>query len=77
MPIYEYICTSCGEDFEIMVAMSERDACAVCPACGGRDVAQRFAAIAGKPRSKVNPGTFVRPGGGQKPYYRPGGPQKS
>jgi putative FmdB family regulatory protein len=33
MPIYEYLCKSCGSEFETLVRASETPACA-CGSCG-------------------------------------------
>jgi len=64
MPLYEYRCTACGETFEIIASLAERDEKAVCPACGGHDTARIFSSItlAGK-RTSINPQNFVRPHG--------------
>lgn len=34
MPVYEFRCLECDEDFEIECHMDERDEKAVCPHCG-------------------------------------------
>lgn len=34
MPIYEYRCSKCGTDFELMRRMSEINEPALCPQCG-------------------------------------------
>ena len=34
MPIYEYRCTECGADFELMRPMSKANEPAACPKCG-------------------------------------------
>ena len=64
MPLYEYRCTACGETFEIIAGLAERDEKAVCPACGDHDTARVFSSItlAGK-RTSINPQNFVRPHG--------------
>jgi putative FmdB family regulatory protein len=71
MPLYEYKCTRCGETFEIIAGLAERDEKAVCPACGGREAARVFSPItlAGR-RTSVNPENFLRPDG---PVARPRG----
>lgn len=33
MPLYEYICESCGDQFEKMVRLSEQDLRPQCPTC--------------------------------------------
>ena len=64
MPLYEYRCTACGETFEIIASLAERDEKAVCPTCGGHDTVRVFSPItlAGK-RTSINPHNFVRPHG--------------
>jgi putative FmdB family regulatory protein len=71
MPIYEYQCAKCGERFEIVSSLSERDEKAVCPACGGREVSQVFGGFrVGISRTRFNPGVFERKKG-QAPKYKP------
>jgi len=69
MPLYEYRCTACGETFEIIASLAERDKKAVCPACGDRRPTRVFSPItlAGS-RTSINPQNFVRPHG---PVTRP------
>jgi len=64
MPLYDYKCTACGETFEILSSLAERDEKAVCPACGGHHTARLFSSItlAGR-RASINPENFVRPHG--------------
>jgi putative FmdB family regulatory protein len=71
VPIYEFQCASCGERFEILCGLSEREEKSVCPACGGRDVAQVLGGFqVGISRTRLNPGVFERKQG-QKPQYKP------
>ncbi len=74
MPVYEFRCGDCGEIFEILSSLAEREAKAVCPRCGGREVASVFSSVSlGGSRTSLNPGTFVRPARpGAKPYHQPG-----
>jgi putative FmdB family regulatory protein len=69
MPLYEYRCTACGETFEILASLAERDEKAVCPACGSHDTARLFSplTLAGR-RTSISPQNFVRPHG---PVTRP------
>ena len=61
MPVYEYQCVKCGEAFDIMASLSERDAKAVCPSCGSRDVTRKFGVFTkGGSLISVNPWTFVK-----------------
>jgi putative FmdB family regulatory protein len=62
MPVYEFRCGACGETFEIISSLADREAKAVCPACGDRDVKPVFSSVSlGGSRTSVNPGVFVRP----------------
>jgi putative FmdB family regulatory protein len=71
VPIYEFQCASCGERFEILCSHSVRDEKAVCPSCGGRDVAQVLGGFqVGISRTRMNPGVFERKKG-QRPEYKP------
>ena len=36
MPIYEYHCKKCGEDFELMRPVAKMTSTAKCPSCGAR-----------------------------------------
>lgn len=36
MPIYEYRCSQCGTEFELMLPLAQRDSPTPCPRCGGR-----------------------------------------
>lgn len=34
MPLYEYTCPKCNQEFELIRTLSERDEPAACPECG-------------------------------------------
>jgi putative FmdB family regulatory protein len=71
MPLYEFRCAACGEHFEILSTLAERDEKAVCPSCGGRDVSQVLGGFTvGIARTRLNPGVFERTKG-QAPKYKP------
>ena len=36
MPIYEYHCKSCGNDFELMRSVNKMTTTSKCPSCGAR-----------------------------------------
>jgi putative FmdB family regulatory protein len=38
MPIYEYQCLSCGNNFQILVMERDREDSPVCPLCKGADI---------------------------------------
>jgi len=46
MPLYEYSCKDCGQEFEKMVRFSEADAHPVCPTCGGLQTRKKLSTIA-------------------------------
>ncbi len=50
MPVYEFKCTDCGEDFEVDCHIEEREEKAVCPKCGGRSVESVLSASFISPR---------------------------
>lgn len=71
MAIYEFQCAKCGERFEIISSLADREKQAVCPACGGRDVTPVFGGFrVGISRTRLNPGTFERKKG-KAPHYKP------
>jgi putative FmdB family regulatory protein len=42
MPIYEYVCEACKNEFDLMRPMSEADSPAACEACGGRKLKRKL-----------------------------------
>ena len=44
MPIFEYACTSCGKEFELLVRNSSRPP--ECPGCSGTDLRKKLSAFA-------------------------------
>ncbi|MBM4425130.1 MAG: zinc ribbon domain-containing protein [Chloroflexi bacterium] len=46
MPIYEYECADCGEEFEKLVKLSEAAAKPECPNCGGKHTQKRLSTFA-------------------------------
>ena len=44
MPIFEYECTSCGKEFELLVRNSS--VAPECPGCSGRDLRKKLSAFA-------------------------------
>jgi putative FmdB family regulatory protein len=48
MPIYEYSCRICGEEFEMFRAINSDDKQVQCPSCGGKDAKRKISAFIGK-----------------------------
>ena len=46
MPIYEYRCTHCGQDFEELVSSSTPDEEVECPSCDQAGAERKFSAFA-------------------------------
>ena len=46
MPIYEYHCATCGDDFEMFVKSAEVGDHIACPSCSGEEVTKQFSAFA-------------------------------
>lgn len=63
MPVYEYKCGGCGEQFEITSSFSDRDEKAVCPVCGSRDVSAVFGGFSLGGYRTAQPGQLRAPEG--------------
>lgn len=46
MPLYEYRCENCGEEFEKLVRVSEADLTQPCPNCGASRTYKKITAAA-------------------------------
>lgn len=46
MPLYEYHCSHCDQDFEKMVRFSEADQTPECPYCQGQETHKRVSSFA-------------------------------
>jgi len=53
VPIYEYACSKCGEQFEELLRSFRDEQSLVCPRCGGKQLARRLSVFA--PRGKPSP----------------------
>ncbi|GAB6183027.1 FmdB family zinc ribbon protein [Thermodesulfovibrio hydrogeniphilus] len=53
MPIYEYVCKNCGENFEVLVFGNKT---VTCPKCNSTDISKKFSAFAMKGVQKGNSG---------------------
>jgi putative FmdB family regulatory protein len=45
MPFYDFTCLDCGNRFEMMRPMSQRDDGVTCPACGGKEARRELPRI--------------------------------
>ena len=45
MPIYEYHCATCDEEFEVLMVNAETSEGIACPACSEKDVVKKFSAF--------------------------------
>ena len=48
MPIYEYSCPGCGEEFENFRAISASDEDVSCPKCGKKNPKRKLSSFIGK-----------------------------
>jgi putative FmdB family regulatory protein len=48
MPVYEYLCVTCGNAFEHFVRSFASAEPAICPKCGGAQVNKQFSTFATK-----------------------------
>ena len=46
MPLYEYHCSSCQEEFEQIVSFSKADLMPACPFCGNKDTHKKISIAA-------------------------------
>jgi putative FmdB family regulatory protein len=46
MPLYEYLCKECGEEFEKMVRFSEANNSPACPSCQSQDTHKKISTFA-------------------------------
>ena len=46
MPLYEYVCSDCGQPFEKMMRFSEQDQQPACPTCGGQNTRKQISLFA-------------------------------
>ena len=51
MPIYEYSCSGCGEEFEAFRAISANDVDVSCPKCGRKNPKRKLSSFISKSSS--------------------------
>jgi len=68
MPLYEYQCNECGEEFEKIVRFSEAAQNPACPSCQGQDTRKKISTIASRGNSlsgaNVSPSSICGSRGG-------------
>jgi putative FmdB family regulatory protein len=57
MPIYEYVCKSCKQEFEIIRPMSQKDAPLECEKCGSKKVKRKLSVFSARNESGSVAGT--------------------
>ena len=55
MPLYEYRCSDCGNEFEMMMRFSEADRRPECPACESLKTQKKLSAVASFGQRPRNP----------------------
>jgi putative FmdB family regulatory protein len=63
MPIYEYVCQNCKEEFEAIRPISQKDAAIVCEKCGSEDVKRQLAVFYAHSGGSASPATSGGGGG--------------
>jgi putative FmdB family regulatory protein len=52
MPLYEYICQDCGQQFEKVVRLSELAVAPTCPVCGSSETQKQLSLFAARGASE-------------------------
>ncbi len=63
MPIYEYVCDNCGQEFEVLVRGQEKPAC---PSCGQSRLTKNLSVPAAHSTSPAEPACPARDSCGAK-----------
>ena len=66
MPLYEFNCSKCDKDFELLVRSSNWEGTAACPHCGSKKLAKKLSVFASSVASSSSaaPACGMKPGGG-------------
>jgi len=62
MPIYEYQCNDCGDEFEKMIRFSEAEHAQACPACQSQNTRKKISVFAS--HGSAAGGAAISSGGG-------------
>ena len=71
MPIYEYTCNSCGQEFEHLMRADEKPKC---PSCGREKLTRSFSVAAAHTSSSSDPACPAREAGACDAHHCSGGP---
>jgi len=63
MPLYEYLCSDCGQPFEKMMRFSEQDQKPVCPTCGGQNTRKQISLFSSNTGGQSSSGNCSAPAG--------------
>jgi putative FmdB family regulatory protein len=63
MPLYEFICSQCDNNFELLVRSSNWEGAAACPHCGSKELKKKLSVFA----ASVAPSTSAAPTCGMNP----------
>lgn len=58
MPIFEFVCTECGQSFEDLVRSASSVEEVICPACGGDQVKKQLSTFATRVAGKSSVHSF-------------------
>lgn len=53
MPLYEYVCEECGQEFEQLVRLGNADSAIACPTCSSIKVRKKLSTFATKARGEA------------------------
>jgi putative FmdB family regulatory protein len=53
MPIYEYLCKDCGQEFEVLRSMKEADSPMACKKCNGSHTTRMISTFVAKSGERV------------------------
>jgi len=64
MPIYEYVCGKCKENFALLQKMDSSEKDTTCPKCGSKDVRKKFSLFSCSLKGNAEPSSAPSFSGG-------------
>ena len=67
MPLYEFVCSKCAKDFELLVRSINWEGAAACPHCGSKKLTKKLSVFASSVASSSSTAAHacgMKPGGG-------------